>query len=265
MIQKIYTGYDAMTLKISVSTQGEQDITLIVRDSEQSNTVLTNRGRTINGAYDFYVRMPLVRKYCDIIIVNSADGSDSSFKYLGCEKVHLEKRLDVIDFSTYYLNSYIRFIQKFCYNAGVLRCNNPNDDNDFYRSEDWRFLIKYLPVIVDYQSGEELTTPARISCNTGIIEVSQKYFIDYTVPMRMATLLHEYSHPFVNADPDDESEADLNGLIIYLGLGYPRIEAAEAWCEVFMNSPTDQNQERIRIIKQFIDDFENNKVVFYGK
>jgi hypothetical protein len=34
----------------------------------------------------------------------------------------------------------------------------------------------------------------------------------------MAILLHEYSHFYVNQDINNESEADLNGLLIYLGL-----------------------------------------------
>ena len=92
MIQKIFTGIESMTLKVSVSTQSEQDIRLIVRDSNQANTVLTDRFATINGNYDFYVMMPLCRNYVDLIIVNDKDGSDSSFTYNGFKKVHLDMR-----------------------------------------------------------------------------------------------------------------------------------------------------------------------------
>ncbi len=262
MIQKIYTGNAAMTLKVSVTTTSPQDIRIMVEDSDQEDTVLTDRVKSINGSFDFYVRMPLCRKYVNLYLTNDADGTDNGFTYNGFEKMHLERRLAEIDFSTYHLREFIKFYQKFCYNAGVLRVNDPGNDNDFYRSNGWHFFIKYLPVIIDYKTGAELTTPCRVAEN-GLIEISQKYFLNYTVPMRFAVGCHEYSHPFANEDPDDESEADLNGLTIYLGLGYPRIEANEAWGEVFEANPSDQNVERQEIIQQFITDFESKKMVMW--
>lgn len=263
MIQRVYTGNDAMTLKISVTTQGEQEIRLIIEDAEQANTILTDRLALVDGNFVFLIGLPLCQKYVNIIVVNESDGgSDNYFTYDGFEKTGLVKRMDIIDFSKYNLSSFIKFIQKFSYNAGVLRTNDPNNDKDYYRDDNWAFFIKYLPVIRDYETGQECDTPARISVDNGLIEISQKYFLNYTVPMRMACLLHEYSHPYVNENPDDESEADLNGLIIYLGLGYPRYEAMEVWCQVFENTDTEQNMERIAIIEKFIEDFDNNKIVF---
>lgn len=253
-----------MTLKITVSTTSQQELRLIVRDSDQVNTVLTDRLAKVNGTFVFYIGLPLCRKYVDLIIVNYGDNeSDYGFVYHGFKKQGLVKRMDVIDFSNYHLDSYIKFIQKFCYNAGVLRTNNPLNPGDLYKDDGGYFFIRYVPAITDYETGQELTTPARISIDDGLIEVSQRDFINYTVPMRMACLLHEYSHPYVNDNADDESEADLNGLMIYLGLGYPRYEAAEAWCSIFDNCQTDENMERIAIIQQFIKDFDNNKIVFH--
>jgi hypothetical protein len=267
MIQKIFTGTEAMTLKVSVSTTSEQDIRLIVRDSNQANTVLTDRFATVNGNYDFYVMMPLCRNYVDLIITNDKDGSDSSFTYNGFKKVHLDRRMMEIDFTTYYLNEYLRFIQKFCYNAGILPANDPNNKDNFYRSTNLNpfgkphFYIKYLPSIVDSTTGEELETPARIAEDGSFIEISQKFFIEYSVPMRIAVLLHEYAHPFINSNPDDEGEADFNGLFIYLALGYPRIEGGQAWCEVAMNTPTDENLQRVADVDRFINDFDKSMMV----
>ena len=76
----------------------------------------------------------------------------------------------------------------------------------------------------------------------------------------MAILLHEFSHFNLNENIDDESEADLNGLLMYLGLGFPRIEASSAWLEVFLGAQTEQNKERYKLIEQFIKDFENYKI-----
>ena len=79
----------------------------------------------------------------------------------------------------------------------------------------------------------------------------------------MAILLHEFSHVYLNADVDNEVEADLNALTIYLGLGYPRIEAFEVFAQTFMNAPTDQNEVRYNKIKQFIDEFEKQNTFLY--
>ena len=79
--------------------------------------------------------------------------------------------------------------------------------------------------------------------------------------MRFAILCHEFSHFYVNEDMTDETEADINGLLIYLGLGYPRIEALEAFYEVFDNYPSEENKRRSDKIINFIDNFEKNNIV----
>jgi hypothetical protein len=60
---------------------------------------------------------------------------------------------------------------------------------------------------------------------------------------------------------DNESEADINGLLIYLGLGYPRIEGYEAFYKVFMDAPSEANGKRFQRIDNFIRNFEKNKMV----
>ena len=79
----------------------------------------------------------------------------------------------------------------------------------------------------------------------------------------MAILLLEYSHFYVNKVINDESEADLNGLLIYLGLGYPRFEGHEAFLKTFIDTPSEQNKIRYDKIKAFIDDFEKNNYIVY--
>jgi hypothetical protein len=81
--------------------------------------------------------------------------------------------------------------------------------------------------------------------------------------MRMAILLHEFAHFYLNENIEDEIEADLNGLLIYLGLGYPRIDGYEAFLQVFEGTPSEQNVVRYDVINKFIQDFENKKYVIY--
>jgi hypothetical protein len=80
-----------------------------------------------------------------------------------------------------------------------------------------------------------------------------------TIPMRIAILCHEFSHFYLNDVQKDEIEADLNALKLYLGMGYPVIEAHKAFLETFKKSPTPTNKERYQYLKAFIDNWDKNK------
>jgi hypothetical protein len=261
MIYRIPTRYEEFTLLIKVKTNKPEKIHLNIRDEGQKNTIFTDRWKTVNGNCSFFVRMPVSGKVALIEIYNEKNGKkakedDTSFEVLEIKKLPLEKKLDSLDFSNNDLKSFITLCTKFCFNAGILA-------SGVYKSNDGKFVIEYLPTIISSNSGKELETPARISKTSGRIQVSQKKFIFDTVPMRMAILLHEYSHFYVNDDINNESEADLNGLLIYLGLGYPRFEAHEAFLKTFIDTPSEQNKARYEKIKTFIEDFEKNNYIVY--
>ena len=259
MIFSVPTRYEELTLIINVYTPQPETIRIKVVDSEQPNTVYTDRYRTIDGDSIFLVRLPVSGKNVNVYVFNEKNGNynsgfDTSFEVTSITKEQLDKKLDVIDFGNKYVRSFINFATRFSYNAGTLPTGT-------YVSDDRMFVIKYLPIISD--DGVEQTTPARIDIDSGVIEVSKRQFLDFTIPNRMAILLHEFSHVFLNDNVDDEVEADLNGLLIYLGLGYPRIEAFEVFGKTFENAPTEQNKVRYDKIKSFIDNFENYNTFLY--
>ena len=259
MIYNIPTRYEEMTLVIKVKTYSPENIRIKVIDGEQPNTSFTNRTKVVDGETIFYVRMPVSGQNSLVYVYNEKNGNkskgeDNSFDVISITKEQLDKKMDVIDFNNPLVKSFINFATRFSYNAGTLPSGN-------YVSDDKRFMIRYLNTITDM--GKEQTTPARIDIDRGIIEVSKKHFIEFTIPNRMAILLHEFSHVFLNDNVDDEVEADLNGLLIYLGLGYPRIEAFEVFAKTFMNAPTNQNKQRFDKIKNFIDNFENYNTFLY--
>lgn len=260
MILRLPTRYEEFTLLIRVKTPKAEKIHLTVSDESHKNTVFTDRWKTVDGECSFFVRMPVSGKYSIINIYNEKVGKDktddNSFEVLEVKKLPLEKRLDVVDMSNPNLKSFINFCTRFCFNAGHISSGT-------YKSNDGKFSIQYVPTIISSKSGKELETPARISKDNGNIQVSQKKFVPDTVPMRMAILLHEYSHYYVNKNIDDESEADLNGLLIYLGLGYPRFEGHEAFLKTFISTPTEMNKIRYDKIKAFIEDFEKNNYIIY--
>lgn len=263
--QSVITRYEEQTLQITVKTSEPMTLRLIVKDSDKDNTVFTDRLCPIEDElHTFYVRMPLCGNKSDILLFNPDNEDDNTgFEITKVVRAPLQKRLDLIDFKNTQLKSFIRFSQRFSFNAGWMRTNDPENPNDYYVSDDNQFFIKYLPVITD-ENGNIESTPSRIETGSGLIDVSQEHFLGATVPMREAILLHEFAHIFLNENPADETEADLNSLLVYLALGYPRIEAHEAWIGTFEDAPSEENLDRYEIIEQFIKDFENNNLVIHG-
>ena len=281
MVQLVNTNNEQQILKIDIEVYQPSRIRVILEDADQENTVFTDRFEDIqSGRHTFLVRLPLVRLNTNVFVFNEDNGdvdNDTSFEVINISKQHLIKRLDLIDLRNQALKNFIIFAQSFAYNAGNLRTNDPNDASDCYVSDCNNYVIKYLDVIVD-EKGVEIPTPASINTmvdkygnqipycppliNTNIvIDCCSKQFRDYTVPMRMAILFHEFSHVYLNKEMRDETEADLNGLMIYLSLGYPRVEAFEAWLDTFWEVDTPENCQRYEIMQKFIEDFENNKIL----
>lgn len=257
MKYRITTAHSPITLKVVVKTDSPKKVRLKVYDSENPNRIFTDRYKTIKDEEELFVRMPLSPDKA-VVEVIPKDGDlkakDTGIKLISVEKVPLERRIDVADISNPKIKSFVEFAQRFVFNTDEL------DPETYYTSADREYYINLLSKITD-KNGQELNTPARISKRTGIIQVSKKSFDKMTIPMRLAILCHEFSHFYLNETMDDEVEADLNGLLIYLGLGYPRIEAYQAFLETFKGVPSEQNKERYDTIHRFINEFETMNMV----
>jgi hypothetical protein len=242
---------------VAIHTDSPQKVRLKVYDEENPKRVFTNRYKTINGDENLFVRMPLSPNKAIVEVISDKGiikkGEKEHFKIVSVEKLPLERRIDVGDISNGNIRSFVEFAQRFAFNIDELEPN-------IYTSADRNFYINLMPTITG-KNGQELNTPARISKRTGVIQVSKKAFDSMTIPMRIAILMHEFSHFYLNETMDDEIEADLNGLLIYLGLGYPRIEAYQAFLETFKGVPSEQNKERYDVINKFINDFEKINMV----
>jgi len=133
------------------------------------------------------------------------------------------------------IDDIINFVERFAKRAGVLRPGK-------YYADNVPFTIEYVRAIYN-SDGSVHPTPARISVDKPLIQVSKAKFDYMSIPERVIILLHEVSHNFINYDMDDELESDMNGLKIYEWLGYPKIEAMNAFAEIM--SDTDINYERM--------------------
>lgn len=246
------------TIMVRMSSNFPKKVYLKVSDSEKPNTCFTNRFFTLEGEQSLYIRLPISPNRAEILVMSEEelDGSkDPNFKVLELKKLPLKRALGSFNHANPTIRNFVAFAQEFSAKAGYISAKG-----SIYSSNDGQFRIDYLDDIIDYQSSKSLKTPARISRRQGIIEVSKKKFSEYTVPMRMAILLHEFSHYYLNTVMSNETEADLNGLLIYLGLGYPRVDAYNVFTQVFMTSPTELNADRMKIIDDFIRNFEGKYI-----
>jgi len=254
MKYKITTNYAPLTLCVKVTASTPTKVYLRVYDAQDKTRRFTDRYKTVTGEEMFYIRMPLSPDISVVEVTGANGAQEGTFNLVSVTKKPLERRIDVNDIGNSNIRSFVKFAQKFSFNLGNLETNTT------YRSDDGMFLIQLVPKIQS-RDGRPLATPARIGRKTGIIQVSKSSFEKFTIPMRLAILLHEFSHFYLNEQIDNEMEADLNGLLIYLGLGYPRIEAYQAFLETFKDSPSALNKQRYDIINKFINDFESMNMV----
>lgn len=242
-------------LTIGIETAYPKKMYLVVRDKRNPNTHYTNRYKTIDGREELEVYLPVAPGLAEVVVASEKEARgamvDDQYRVYKAKRRPLERgEKFTANGEKSLINDFVVFAEEFANKANYLSAGG-----SIYTSDDGRFKIKYLDIIVD-RSGKVLKTPARISNKTGIIEVSKKHFEEYTVPMRMAILLHEFSHFYLNENHADEIEADLNALAIYLERGYPSIDAYNVFTTVFADSPTDLNKARFKRLDKFIQNYK---------
>lgn len=262
MIKPIRTNKRPVTITIGVKTNSPQLIRIVASDLDKQKTYPTfyeNRKDILNGYREYEVKMPLSPTNTLLSVFNVANGlmrngEDRSFKITKLQIGNVKMCPIWMSPETV---SFLKFAKKFAENASNFTAGDRVPH--IYRSEDGKFTIDYYLRIRDRKTGRFVSTPARIGHSTGVIEVSKKSFLRYTVPMRIIILLHEFSHkwlnPTIGRDISYETGADINALNIYLSEGFPDIEAHQAFLYVFKDANNESNHKRYKIIKDFIDKF----------
>lgn len=241
-----YTNRKPANIVVDLSTPRKSKIRIRAIDPSKRGAMYMDREATVDGRKQFEIRLP---QSPERLLIKVAAARGGSVKVNSVKEAKLPRYMNCI--SGEKVASFLKFAMEFSENAGILATGR-------YVSDNKKYVIDYLPEIV-HESGKVLTTPARISNSTGRMEISKKAFSKMTIPMRMAILCHEFSHFYLNEVQKDEIEADLNALTIYLGMGYPIIEAHKAFLETFENTPTQMNKERYIYLKTFIDNFDKLK------
>jgi hypothetical protein len=258
------------TINAYVATKSPQKIVIVAYDKNKKNTEYLNHYGMVNkrdkdGLYrrKFEILLPQSPDDLKVVIYNQKNGwkakNDPTFKI---EKFGVTKLKKWEIWMNEHTQEFVEFAQKFAENAGILTTweeGGKTKDAGLYQSKDKKFKIRYYNIIRN-KDGKAMSTPARISNKTGIIEVSKEALKKYSVAMRMMILLHEYSHFYLNKDMANEIQADLNGLYVYLGLGYSPIEAHRAFLYVFDNADTEGNKMRYQMIKKYIINFYSGNI-----
>lgn len=246
----IYTGYQSCTIEVTIHAKKSCVVYMNAYDTKIENTFLTRRFSPFytDEKKTLYIQMPLSGEWTIVELFEDASLGKGNFECVKIKTVGLATQNAMIATFTPEMRRFIPLAQRFAFNASVLPCYT--DKN--YTDSGGEFKLKYSTIIQD--DGKEQLTPARINKITEIIEVSKAKFLSMTVPMRFCILCHEFSHLFVNEDMYNELEADLNGLIMYLSLGYPRFEAKETFISTF-DGAGEGAQQLFQSRYQYIDDF----------
>ena len=149
------------------------------------------------------IRLPISPKKLLLELKNKTNGNDEDFEV---KNLKVEKMPPSEVWASSERHRFMDFAINFAQQCG-------NTPTGYYPSPNDQFLIQYLPAITD-NYGKELVTPARISRAMPRVQLSQRLFQQFSIPVRVAILAHEGCHYFKNTR--SEKEADLCGIKYYL-------------------------------------------------
>ncbi len=245
-----------MTLYITILCKGKKCFRIWAEEYEKRHSKYADRVINVENGRTIHFKFPVTPDKLFLACFNVNNPKDKDFEVI-IQENPLEYYNIFIDKET---KKFVSLAIQFSQLAGY---TIPSKDGINFQDEDRQFLISYTPQIVDKLDGRVLNTPARIGHNTGRIEVSYDKFRRYTIPMRFCILMHEYSHkyrnPKIGLEISNEFGADINGLYIYLGLGFSKIDAICVFANVFLKAQTDSNIQRMRKIQDYIRRFEREE------
>lgn len=245
-----------MTLYVTIKCKGSKRFRVWCEELNKVNSKYADRLIKVDDKRTIFINLPYTPNAMFFACKNADNIKDNDF-----EVSITQMPLRCYDIQTDGLaHNFIEFAVQFAKTCGY---KNPSPRGTFAKSSDGAYLIRYMPNIIDQKTGAMISTPARIGHKTGTIEVSKNKFDRYTIPMRVMILLHEFSHkyrnPAIRLPISHESGADINGLYLYLGKGFSKVDAICVFANVFLKAQTDANIQRMRKIQDYVQRFENQE------
>lgn len=240
-----------MLVSLDVATPRPIVVGIIAHDPSKPYTHYIRRKAPVDSSRSIQIPLPVSPSTLLLDVTDKDTGTDRGIRV---KKVSSKPMPRGDIWAEPERHRFMEFAIDFAQKAGYVKPG-------FYPSKNHEFLIHYLPTITD-ETGSELITPARIHRHMPRVQLSQRLFKQFSVPVRVAILAHEGCHYFRNTR--SEKEADLCGIRYYLDYGFPTIEAIYAATQVFLKHPdtiSETHINRTRDIEQFIRDYRNNKTL----
>ena len=241
---------------------------VLTYDYNKPYTKYSDRDIILNGERVIYLTFPKSPEFLVLEVTEQGQGAQQQSKnwevvgYQGKNNKVLPYQVIGINKCDVWMDEdtrkFFEFAEFFSTNAGIFTANGTYSIG--------KFKIDYQDFIIDKKTNTLVNTPARIGHDTGLIHVARQMFQDYTVPQRLMILLHEFSHKYINPkygkDIGNEFAADINALYIYLGNGYPAIDAQTVYLKVFNQDGVDAklSLRRYAFIEDYIKKFKNNNI-----
>lgn len=245
-----------MSIVVTVNCSGRKRFRVFAKQEGKANSYYADRLIDVDCKRTIFLSFPVSPKMLVLGCVNINNPNDKDFgvvvKEAGLKKYNIWMDKDTE-----------RFVQMAVNFSQVCGFRPVQKEGTLYSAPDLECTIRCFPTIKDVATGNVVSTPARIGHESGGIQVSAYKFAPYTIPARFCILCHEYSHkyknPKIGLEISNEFGADINGLYIYLGLGFSKVDAICCFANVFLKAQTEQNMQRMRKIIDYIEKFENQQ------
>lgn len=247
MIIPIPSNKERFKIRLGIKSKMPLQLGIRVYDPRYPNTYYFRRKAQFyegNEKREFVISLPVTPEVLEMELFDKVSGEDYQFD-MSYFKVEKMKPAEV--WATTEQHRFMDFAIDFAQKAGYTATG-------FYDSKNHEFLFQYLPTITD-AFGKELITPARTHRKMPRVQISQRLFIGYTIPIRVAILAHEGCHWFLNTR--SQKTADLCGIKKYLDYGFPTIEAIYAVTKVFGNNPHHVGASQVQRTKDVVAFIEN--------
>ena len=255
------TNRQPKVLLVDMYSDQPRDVVISVYDWKKKDTIYSKQSATVNGNDQFEISLPVTPDKAFFEITPAVGGLLGGLPKgltVSLREEKYEPRWSCAYNKDPQLQDFLRFASWFSEHAGILSSAYGKEPASIYQSVSGKFRIRYVPEIIEDEKyfnvngqkvlnplyGQPSPTSLRVHSISKEIEAAQKYVKTYTFPQRMALLVHEYAHEYINVNPDDEQEADRNSILILRCLGFSKREIGTAFTTVFKRWDSDENAAR---------------------
>ena len=117
---RLDTRFEEMCLVVKVAVTMPTKVRIKIFDEQRPKIVFTDRYKTVQSDFTFFVRMPITSKSVIISVYddkkgNSPESQDKNIKVVSVDKTPLQKRIDVVDIHNPTIAYFVDFAQRFCF------------------------------------------------------------------------------------------------------------------------------------------------------